>query len=56
VPGSLLTAGTPQEVEAYVKKLIDNVAQDGGYILANGAAIDDATPENLHALIDIGKE
>jgi uroporphyrinogen-III decarboxylase len=56
VPGPLLKAGTPQEVEAYVKKLIDDMAQDGGYILANGAVIDDATPENLHAFIDTGKE
>jgi uroporphyrinogen-III decarboxylase len=56
VPGSLLKAGTPQEVEAYVKKLIDEVAQDGGYILSNGAVIDDTNPENLHAMIDTGKE
>jgi uroporphyrinogen-III decarboxylase len=56
VPASLLKAGTPQEVENYVKKLIDDVAQDGGYILANGAVLDDTTPENLHAMIDTGKE
>ncbi|UCG88749.1 MAG: uroporphyrinogen decarboxylase [Gemmatimonadota bacterium] len=55
VPGSLLKAGTPQEVEAYVKQLIDDVAQDGGYILANGAVLDNTTPENLHAMIDTGK-
>jgi uroporphyrinogen-III decarboxylase len=56
VPGSLLKAGTPQEVESYVKQLIDDVAQDGGYILANGAVIDDTNPENLHAFIDAGKK
>jgi uroporphyrinogen-III decarboxylase len=55
VPGSLMKAGTPPEVENYVKKLIDEVAQDGSYILANGAVLDDSTPENLHALIDTGK-
>ena len=54
VPGSMLKAGTPPDVENYVKQLIDDVAQDGGYILANGAVLDDATPENLHALIDTG--
>jgi hypothetical protein len=43
------------EVEAYVKKLIDDVARDGGYILANGAVLDDTNPENLHAMIDTGK-
>jgi len=56
VPGSLLKAGTPQEVETYVKQLIDDVAQDGGYILANGAVLDDTNPENVHAMIDTGKE
>ncbi|MBN2550214.1 MAG: hypothetical protein JXB15_13710 [Anaerolineales bacterium] len=55
VPGSLLKTGTPQEVSDYVKKLIDEVAQDGGYILANGAVLDDSTPENVHAMIDTGK-
>ncbi|HMR68040.1 MAG TPA: uroporphyrinogen decarboxylase family protein [Anaerolineae bacterium] len=55
VPGSLMKAGTPQAIEAYVKGLIDEVAQDGGYILANGAVLDDSNPENLHALIDTGK-
>jgi hypothetical protein len=56
VPASMLKAGTPQDIENYVKKLIDEVAQDGGYILANGAVLDDTTPENLNALIDTGKK
>ncbi len=56
VPGSMLKAGTPQDVETYVKTLIDEVAQDGGYILANGAVLDDATPENLHTLIETGRK
>lgn len=55
VPGSLLKAGRPQDVKNYVQNLIDEVAQDGGFILANGAVLDDATPANLHALIDTGK-
>ncbi len=56
VPGSLLKAGKPQEIENYVKELIDGVAQDGGYILANGAVLDNTTPENLHAMLDTGKK
>jgi len=56
VSGSLLKAGKPQEVTDYVKRLIDDVAGDGGYILANGAVLDDATAENVHAMIDTGKE
>lgn len=56
VPGSLLKAGKPEEIENYVKGLIDGVAQDGGYILANGAVLDNTTPENLHAMLDTGKK
>jgi uroporphyrinogen-III decarboxylase len=56
VPVSLLKAATPQEVSDYVKRLIDEVGQDGGYILSTGAVLDDAEAENLHAMIDTGKE
>jgi hypothetical protein len=56
VPVSLLKAGTPEDVRTYVKRLIDDVAQDGGFILSTGAVLDDAEPENLHALIETGKE
>jgi uroporphyrinogen-III decarboxylase len=56
VPVSLLKAGTPHQVEAHVKGLIDDVAQDGGYILSTGAVLDDAQAENLHAMIETGKE
>jgi hypothetical protein len=55
VPGSLMKAGKPEEISTYVKKLIDDVAADGSFILANGAVLDDSTPENVHALIDTGK-
>ena len=54
VPVSLLQAGTPQDVENYVKRLLDDVAGDGGFILSTGAVLDHAQPENLHALIDTG--
>lgn len=56
VPGSMMKAGQPGEITDYVKRLIDEVAIDGGYILANGAVLDDSTPENVHALIDTGKQ
>jgi len=55
VPVSMLKAGTPEQVKEYVKRLIDDVAGDGGFILSTGAVLDDAKPENLHALIDTGK-
>jgi hypothetical protein len=54
VPVSLLQAGTAQDVENYVKRLMDDVAGDGSFILSTGAVLDHAQPENLHALIDTG--
>jgi uroporphyrinogen-III decarboxylase len=56
VPVSLLKAATPEIVTDCVKELIDTVGQDGGYILSTGAVLDDAKPENLHAMIETGKE
>jgi uroporphyrinogen-III decarboxylase len=56
VPSSLLKLGSPQQIKDCVKRLIDEVGTDGGYILANGAVLDDAKPENLHLLIDFTKE
>lgn len=56
VPVSLLKAGQPAEVKDCVKNLIESVGQDGGYILSTGAVLDDAKAENLHAMIDAGKE
>lgn len=50
VPASMLKVGTPQQVEDYVKNLIENVGQDGGFMLTNGAVIEDAKPENLQAM------
>jgi len=55
VPASLLETGTPGAVSDYVKQLLDEVAQDGGFILAPGAVLDRARPENLQAMIETGK-
>jgi len=56
VPGSLLTAGTTQEVKDYCKKLIDVVGKDGGFIVCPRVVPDDAKAENIHAMIDFTKE
>jgi uroporphyrinogen-III decarboxylase len=56
VPSSMLNIGTPEEVKDYVKKLIDVVGKDGGFILSNGAFFDEAKPENVKAMVDFGKE
>lgn len=55
-PGSLLTAGTPDEVKAHCKKLIDYVGKDGGYVMCPRVVPDFAKPENLHAMIDFTRE
>ena len=54
VPGTLLDLGTPSEVEDYVARLIDDVADDGGFILSTGTTIDEARPENVAALCAAG--
>ena len=56
VPVTLLTTGTPDQVKAYCKKLIDVAGKDGGFILTSGAAVDEAKVENVKAMIDFTKE
>lgn len=55
IPASLMKAGTPDKMADAVRWLIENVGQDGGYILSTGAVLDDAKAENLHAMIDTAK-
>ena len=56
VPVSMLAASQPHEVKEYVKRLLGDVAEDGGFILSTGAVLDDCKPENLRAMIEAGKE
>ena len=56
LPSSLLVAGTTEDVKDHVRSLIDDVGQDGGYILSTGATVDNALAANLHAMIDTCKE
>ena len=55
VPGSLLIAGSPAEVDEYVKQLIADVAGDGGFLLTPGVVTNEAKPECMQAMIDAGK-
>ncbi len=52
VPCSLLQSGTPDDVRAYAKKLIDICGRDGGFIMSTRSPVDDVRPENLKTLID----
>ncbi len=56
VSTAIMAAGTPDEVKAYCKELIETVGKDGGFILTNGCGIDHAKAENVHALMEAGKE
>jgi uroporphyrinogen-III decarboxylase len=57
IPNVLLSYGKPEEVRAYCKKVIDGVAQDGGYIMDSGAIMqNDTSTENLRALTDFTRE
>jgi uroporphyrinogen-III decarboxylase len=56
VPLSLLATGTPEDVRAYCKKLIDIMGKEGGYILGPSGGTDDARVENVKAMIGFTKE
>jgi uroporphyrinogen-III decarboxylase len=57
IPNTLLSFGTPDEVRAYCKKVIDGVARDGGYIMDAGAIIqNDARVENVRAMTEFTRE
>jgi len=56
VPASLLTLGKPEEVEAYCKRLIDEVGEGGGFMLTTGCECPiDAKSENIRAMVETGK-
>jgi hypothetical protein len=57
VPASLLRTGTPAEVKAYCRKLIEDCAPGGGYILDSGTGnVDHVSLENLLAMRDAAEE
>ncbi len=56
VPISMLCLGTPDEVKAYCKKLIDVVGKDGGFIMDSSVGVEDAKVENIRMMIDFTKE
>jgi len=52
VPAEKLVLGSPQEVEEYCHRLIEEVGRGGGFILAAGCEVPyNAKPENLRALV-----
>ncbi len=52
MPITLLTVGTVQQIDDYARWLIETVGKGGGFIMAAGAVIDEAKPENVKAMIN----
>jgi len=52
-PASLFLSGTPAKIDDYVKDLMENVKEGGGFVLAPGVNIpEEADPANVKALMD----
>ncbi len=56
VPTSVVRTGTVGQVKETCRKLIEDCAPGGGYILGGGASIDKGKMENLRAMMDAAKE
>ncbi len=57
LPTSLFLTATPVEAEEYVKKLLEDVKEPGGFVLSSGVALPpNAKPENLKAIIEAVKK
>jgi uroporphyrinogen-III decarboxylase len=57
VPNIMLSFGKPDEVRAFCRRVIDEVAGEGGYIMDAGAIMqDDASIENLQAMTQTARE
>ena len=56
LPISIMATGTPEDVKAYCKRLIDIVGRDGGFIMDTSTGVDDTKPQNLRAMFDFTRE
>jgi hypothetical protein len=56
IPTSLTVTGSPADVKSYCKKLVEDCAQGGGYMLAAGATAENPRLENLKAIIESANE
>jgi hypothetical protein len=56
VPTSLLVTGSPADVKAYCRRLIETCGKGGGFILTGGANLDRGRAENLRAMMEAARE
>jgi len=52
VPSSLMTTGSIEQLRAYCDDLLE-LFSGGGFILSNGAVLDDSTDEHVRTLIEV---
>lgn len=55
ISNDLLHLGTPEEMEACCKELVDVAGKGGGFILSTASGLQGAKPENVKAMIDFTK-
>jgi uroporphyrinogen-III decarboxylase len=56
IPASLTATGSPSDVKAYCRKLIEGCGQGGGYVLSYGCCPANPKLENLRAMLEAVKE
>lgn len=57
IPNVMLSWSEPDEVRTFCKRVIDEVAQDGGYMMDAGAIMqDDTSIENMKAMTEVCRE
>jgi hypothetical protein len=56
LPISIMVTGTVKDVREGCRKLIEDCAAGGGYIVTSAASMDQGKVENLHAMMDAVKE
>ena len=56
VSASYFKAGTPQQMESYVKILVDTCAPGGAYFISQGAVLYHAQNGNIHTYLKAAKE
>lgn len=56
IPNRLLSFGKPEEVRAFCRRVLEEVARDGGYIMDAGAIMqDDTSAANLRAMTETAR-
>lgn len=56
VPASMFITGNPPAIKNYCRRLIEQCAEGGGYILSGETHIERGNPANIHAMIQAARE